>query len=50
MTKKCEICGEEWGGILGKGFYRCRICRRLVCSDCYNAEKGVCSYCEERLK
>lgn len=48
MAQKCAICGREWGGILGVGFYRCRICGRLVCDHCQNDK--VCKICQEKMK
>jgi hypothetical protein len=48
MAQKCAICGREWGGILGIGFFRCRICGRLVCAYCQ--KDGVCKICQEKMK
>ena len=39
----CEICGEK------PGFYKCRLCGRIVCKECYDTEKKMCIICRDSI-
>ncbi len=36
----CEICEEK------EAKYICRLCKRKVCEDDFNKDKGICKICE----
>ncbi|MGC8566543.1 MAG: hypothetical protein ACP5I6_04650 [Caldisphaera sp.] len=40
---KCEICDEK------EAKYECKICKRKVCEDDYNKNKGICKICSSLL-
>lgn len=39
-TSLCEICEEK------EAHYVCRLCKRKVCEDDFNKERGICKVCE----
>lgn len=48
MPERCDVCGKElWTGLFGGNVGgRCRICRRLLCTECMR--EGLCPFCWEK--
>ncbi len=40
---ECEVCGEN------PGLYKCRLCGRIVCRECYDINNKLCIICKEAL-
>lgn len=38
---ECSCCGR----IKPKKYYRCKMCKRIVCDECFNKEKKMCCEC-----
>lgn len=48
MVEKCDVCGKKLhaGIFSGNVGGRCRICRRLLCTN--HIRDGLCPYCWEK--
>ncbi|RLJ01916.1 MAG: orotate phosphoribosyltransferase [Candidatus Aenigmatarchaeota archaeon] len=39
----CSICGKP--GVM----HSCKLCGRLVCSECYDFKRGLCKICAAKF-